>query len=112
MSVPEKIHALAQVRAMISHDDNNEIANAVWMPEEAFVVVLVNGSYAPSEAVQFLEKSGRIVRIVPGIGDGGSVEKVANPELEEETEFLGDGQYEVNLEFLQSAIGEVPSRVL
>jgi hypothetical protein len=36
----------------------------------------------------------RIVKIVPGIGDGGSVEKVANPELEEETEFLGDGQYE------------------
>jgi hypothetical protein len=110
MTLHEKIHALAQVTAMISSDDNNEVANAVWMPVGAVVILLANRTQGASEAVQWLEKGGRVVKVVPGIWEGGPGAGVAGPELEEEAEFIGDGRYDVDLEVFQRVVSKLPSR--
>jgi hypothetical protein len=103
VDIHEVIATLSSARAMISHDDGDNIAHAVWMPPDSPVFVLLDSQNATlSRAVAFLEKTGRAVTLIPS--DPQPLEAHGRAE---EAGILRDWRYHVNLASLKRALDNI-----
>lgn len=65
------IKNVSVAKAMISYDDNNDVINAFWLPNESPLILIVPPKRTVySEAVQRLQKSGRKIVAVEGEVEG------------------------------------------
>lgn len=55
LTLQQKIHEFSNAQIMICYDDENEIANAMWMPEESTLIALQYKKERSSSAIKFLK---------------------------------------------------------
>jgi hypothetical protein len=39
LPIRERMNAVARAKVFISHDDNNEITNSIWMPKDSLIII-------------------------------------------------------------------------
>jgi hypothetical protein len=108
LPIREKMNAIARAKVFISHDDNNEITNSIWMPKDSLIIILLNGTSSESDAVQFLRKSGRTIHLIPGKSwSHHHPLSTISDELEEGIEFPDTGGFDSDIEVLERVIGNL-----